>query len=139
MRAIYYSVSAEIMRDRNGYYDALELAQRCDMDVTEWLVWFLKTLRAALIQAIDTTQQTLKKAAFWQHVEDIDISERQRKVINMLWDGFEGKLNTGKWAKINHCSQDTALRDIDDLIKKGVLRKTEEGGRSTNYELIEDL
>ena len=75
----------------------------------------------------------------WQHVEGIDISERQRKVINMLWDGFEGKLNTGKWANISHCSQDTALRDIDDLIKKGVLRKAEEGGRSTNYELIEDL
>lgn len=135
----FYSLSAEIMRNRKGYYDALEQAQRCDMDVTEWLLWFLETLRAALTQAIDTTQRTLKKSAFWQHVEGIDISERQRKVINMLWDGFDGKLNTGKWAKINHCSQDTALRDIDDLIKKGILRKTEEGGRSTNYELIEDL
>ena len=134
----FYSMSAEIMRDRKGYYDALERAQKCDMNVTEWLIWFLETLREALTQAIDTTQRTLKKAAFWQRIDGVNISERQRKVINMLWDGFEGKLNTGKWAKINHCSQDTALRDIDDLMKKGILRKAEEGGRSTNYELIED-
>lgn len=134
----FYSMSAEIMRDRKGYYDALERAQKCDMNVTEWLIWFLETLREALTQAIDTTQRMLKKAAFWQRIDGVNISERQRKVINMLWDEFEGKLNTGKWAKINHCSQDTALRDIDDLMKKGILRKAEEGGRSTNYELIED-
>ncbi|MCQ2313070.1 MAG: Fic family protein [Paludibacteraceae bacterium] len=133
----FYSMSAEIMRNRKGYYDALEQAQKCDMDVTEWLVWFLETLRDALSQAIFTTQQTLAKAAFWQRIDGIAISERQRKIINMLWDGFDGKLNTAKWAKINHCSQDTALRDIDDLIKKGILCKAEEGGRSTNYALIE--
>lgn len=133
----FYSMSAEIMRNRKDYYDALEQAQKADMDVTEWLVWFLTTLREALRAAIATTDRTLQKAAFWERMHDVPVSERQRKVINMLWDGYEGKLNTGKWAKINHCSQDTALRDIDDLIKKGVLRKAEEGGRSTNYELIE--
>lgn len=134
----FYSLSAAIMRDKKGYYDALEQAQKANMDVTEWLVWFLETLREALIEAVTTTDRTLNKTAFWLRMQDVPISERQRKVINMLWDGFDGKLNTGKWAKINHCSQDTALRDIDDLIKKGVLRKTEEGGRSTNYELVED-
>lgn len=134
----FYSMSAEIMHHRNRYYDALERAQKCDMDVTEWLVWFLETLRDALTQAIITTQRTLKKATFWQRMDGIEISERQRKVINLLWDGLDGKLNTGKWAKINHCSQDTALRDIDDLIEKEILRKAAEGGRSTNYELIED-
>lgn len=131
----FYSVSAAIMQNRKGYYDALEQAQKNDMDVTEWLIWFLETLREALKQTIVTTQRTLKKTIFWQHVEGVAISERQRKVINMLWDGFEGKLSTGKWAKINHCSQDTALRDIEDLIEKGILCRTKEGGRSTNYEL----
>jgi len=133
----FYSMSAEIMRNHKDYYDALEQTQKADMDVTEWLVWFLTTLRGALSEAIATTDRTLQKAAFWQRMHDVSVSERQRKVINMLWDGFEGKLNTGKWAKINHCSQDTALRDIDDLISKGILRRTAEGGRSTNYELVE--
>lgn len=134
----FYSMSAEIMRNRKGYYDALEQAQKNNMDVTEWLIWFLETLRETLKHAIATTQRTLKKSVFWQQVEGIAISERQRKVINMLWDGFDGKMNSSKWAKINHCSQDTALRDIEDLIRKGILHRTEEGGRSTNYELIED-
>lgn len=134
----FYSLSAEIFRRRKEYYDALELAQHGDMDVTEWLRWFLTALSASLQTAISTTDRTLEKAAFWHRMEDISISERQRKVLNMLWDGFEGKLNTQKWAKINHCSQDTALRDIQDLIEKNALRKTDEGGRSTNYCLVID-
>lgn len=133
----FYSMSAEIMRNRKDYYDALEQAQKSKMDVTEWLVWFLTTLRQALAEGITTTDRTLRKTAFWQRMQEVAISERQRKVINMLWDGLDGKLSTSKWAKINHCSQDTALRDIEDLIKKGILCRTEEGGRSTNYELIE--
>lgn len=133
----FYSMSAEIMRNRKDYYDALEQAQKSKMDVTEWLVWFLTTLRQALAEGITTTDRTLRKTAFWQRMQEVVISERQRKVINMLWDGLDGKLSTSKWAKINHCSQDTALRDIEDLIKKGILCRTEEGGRSTNYELIE--
>ena len=134
----FYSMSAEIMRSRGDYYAVLERAQKADMDVTDWLVWFLTALRSALLSAMATTTRTLAKAAFWQRMYDVPVSERQRKIINLLWDGLEGKLNTSKWAKMNHCSQDTALRDIDDLIQKGVLRRTEEGGRSTNYELIDD-
>lgn len=132
----FYSMSAEIMRNRKGYYDALEQAQKADMDVTEWLMWFLTTLRQALSEGIEITDRTLRKAAFWQRMHDVAVSERQRKVINMLLDGFEGKLSTSKWARINHCSQDTALRDIEDLMKKNILRRAEEGGRSTNYELV---
>ena len=81
--------------------------------------------------------KVLRKSAFWEQHRDTEINERQRKVINRLWDGFEGKLTTQKYAKINHCSQDTALRDIQSLITKNILRKTDEGGRSTNYELVE--
>lgn len=134
----FYSLSAEIFRRRKEYYDALEQAQHGDMDVTEWLRWFLSALSASLQTAISTTDRTLEKAAFWHRMEGTPISERQRKVLNMLWDGFDGKLNTQKWAKINHCSQDTALRDIQDLIEKNALRKTDEGGRSTNYCLVTD-
>lgn len=132
----FYSLSAEIFRRRKEYYEALEKAQHSNMDVTEWLRWFLTTLSASLQMAISTTDRTLEKAAFWAKMEGTVISERQRKVLNMLWDGFEGKLNTQKWAKINHCSQDTALRDIQDLIAKKALRKADEGGRSTNYCLM---
>lgn len=134
----FYSLSAEIFRRRKEYYDALEQAQHSNMDVTEWLRWFLTTLSASLQTAINTTDRTLEKAAFWAKLEGTPISERQRKVLNMLWDGFEGKLNTQKWAKINSCSQDTALRDIQDLIEKKALRKTDEGGRSTSYCLVMD-
>lgn len=132
----YYSLSAEIFRRRKEYYEVLEHTQHGDSNVTEWIRWFLTALNASLEEAIRTTDRIMEKAAFWQRLEDTPFSERQRKVLNMLWDGFTGKLNTQKWAKINHCSQDTALRDIQDLIAKGVLRKTAEGGRSTNYELL---
>ena len=132
----YYSLSAEIFRRRKEYYEVLEHTQHGDSNVTEWIRWFLTALNASLEEALRTTDRTLEKAAFWQRLEGTPFSERQRKVLNMLWDGFTGKLNTQKWAKINRCSQDTALRDIQDLIAKGVLRKTDEGGRSTNYELL---
>ncbi len=132
----YYSLSAEIFRRRKEYYEELERAQHGNSDVTEWIRWFLTALNASLEEAINTTDRTIRKTAFWQRLADTPLSERQRKVLNRLWDDFTGKLNTQKWAKINHCSQDTALRDIQDLIAKGILRKTDEGGRSTNYELV---
>lgn len=132
----YYSLSAEIFRRRKEYYEVLEHTQHGNSDVTEWIRWFLTALNASLEEAVRTTDRTLEKAAFWQRLEGTPFSERQRKVLNMLWDGFTGRLNTQKWAKINRCSQDTALRDIQNLIAKGVLRKTDEGGRSTNYELL---
>ncbi len=102
-------------------------------DITEWLLWFLSCLKSAMEKSLQKVSRTMKKTKFWDKHFDTPINERQRKIINMLWDGFDGKLNTSKWAKICKCSQDTALRDIHNLIEKGILRQTDEGGRSTNY------
>lgn len=132
----FYSLSAEIMKQRKAYYDALEQTQKGSIDITSWLIWFIQALRNALDSSLQTTDRVLQKASFWSAHKEIELNERQRKIINRLWDGFDGKLTTQKYAKINHCSQDTALRDIQSLIEKGILRKTDEGGRSTNYELI---
>ena len=132
----FYSLSAEIMKQRKAYYDALEQAQKGSPDITAWLLWFIHALRNALDFSTQTTDRVLQKASFWSAHKELELNERQRKIINRLWDGFDGKLTTQKYAKINHCSQDTALRDIQSLIEKGILRKTDEGGRSTNYELI---
>ncbi len=134
----YYSLSSEIENNRNAYYTHLETAQKGDLDITEWISWFLDTLTEALHRAIRKTENVVRKTAFWNRHQTVAINDRQRKVLNLLLDGFNGKLNSSKWYKINHCSQDTATRDIKDLIEKGILRKTEEGGRSTNYELCED-
>ena len=101
------------------------------------LVWFFGCLENAIVRASGIIERTLQKAAYWDEFRDVEINERQRKVVNRLWDGFEGKLTSSKWAKICGCSQDTALRDINDLIAKGMLRNSGEGGRSANYLLPE--
>lgn len=133
----FYSLSSEILNNRKGYYDILERTQKGGLDITEWIVWFVKTLCSAVQNAIDKTEHVMRKTKFWELHSDTTFNERQRKVINLLLDGFEGKLNSSKWYKINHCSQDTASRDIKDLMEKAVLRKTESGGRSTSYELCD--
>ncbi|HRQ57799.1 MAG TPA: Fic family protein [Azoarcus taiwanensis] len=131
----FYSLSAQIQRDRQAYYDILERTQKQSMDVTEWLAWFLDTLHRAVDQAQHTLDAVLAKARFWQHWATTPLNARQLKLLNKLLDGFEGKLTTSKWAAIAKCSPDTALRDINDLLARGMLRKTEAGGRSTGYEL----
>lgn len=131
----FYSVSAQIQRERKAYYDILERTQKRSMDVTEWLLWFLETLHRAVDQAQVTLDAVLAKARFWQHWGSMSLNERQVKLLNKLLDGFDGKLTTSKWAAIAKCSQDTALRDISDLLTRGVLRKADAGGRSTRYEL----
>ncbi len=105
------------------------------MDVTEWLLWFLETLHRAVDQAQATLDTVLVKARFWQHWGSMPLNGRQVKMLNKLLDGFDGKLTTSKWAAIAKCSQDTALRDISDLLTRRVLRKSDGGGRSTSYEL----
>ena len=132
----YYSLSSEILNHRKDYCQYLEQAQKGGLDVTPWIQWFLQTLKLALEAAFEKTEGVLRKSRFWDAHRSVSINERQRKVLNMLFDGFEGKLNSSKWYKINHCSQDTANRDIRDLIAKGILKQTGEGGRSTNYELV---
>lgn len=131
----FYSMSAEIRKQRKAYYDILEKTQKGSINITAWLEWFLDCLEAALLSTEQSIEIVLQKAAFWDKHRLTAMNERQIKVLNLLWDGFDGKLTSSKWSKITKCSPDTALRDIQDLITKNVLRKTNEGGRSTNYEL----
>ena len=133
----FYSMSAEINRNKNAYYEVLERTQKGGLDITEWLLWFFGCLESAITRASATVERTMLKAAYWDRFRGQTVNERQTKVINRLWDGFDGKLTSSKWAKICHCSQDTALRDINDLIAKGMLRPAPGGGRSTNYLLPE--
>lgn len=131
----FYSLSAQVQRERSDYYDTLEMTQKGTMDVTEWLQWFLGCLFRAVQGADVTLSAVLTKARFWQQWSDVPMNERQIKLLNRLLDGFEGKLTTGKWGKIAKCSTDTALRDITTLMNHGVLQKLDAGGRSTSYEL----
>lgn len=131
----FYSLSAQIQRERNDYYDMLERTQQGTLDVTDWLAWFLGCLLRAMQGAEVTLSAVLTKARFWQRWAGTPLNSRQIKLINRLLDGFDGKLTSSKWAVIAKCSADTALRDITDLTSHGVLMKSEAGGRSTSYEL----
>ncbi len=131
----FYSLSAQIQRERRDYYDILERTQKGSLDVTAWLDWFLGTLHRAIDSAQHTVDGVLGKARFWQRWAGTPLNPRQHKLLNRLLDGFEGKLTTSKWAAIAKCSPDTALRDIQELMSLGVLRRAEGGGRSTGYEL----
>ena len=118
-------------------YDILERTQQGPLDVTPWMRWFLGCLDRAFDGAEATLADVLRKARFWEVHAGESFNDRQRKVINRLLDGFEGKLTSSKWAKLNQCSQDTAGRDINDLVKRGILAKDTAGGRSTSYSLRE--
>ncbi len=131
----FYSMSAQIQQERKEYYDLLEKIQKGDLDITPWLSWFLECLSKAIEGSEIDLKKVINKARFWEKCAKITLNERQRKVINQLLDGFEGKLNTSKWAKLTNCSQDSAYRDILDLMAKDILVKNPEGGRSTSYNL----
>ncbi len=132
----FYSMSNQILIERKRYYDVLQKVQHSSSDITEWLEWFLYCLKNAMLATENTAQRILRKANFWKLYEHTPINERQRLMLNKLLDGFDGKLQTSKWAKITKTSTDTSLRDIKDLIEKGILIQTKEGGRSVNYELV---
>ncbi len=132
----FYSMSARIRTERKGYYQVLEKTQKGDLDITEWMVWFLRCLLNALVEAEEILAVVMKKNAFWKDKRGVSMNVRQVKVVNKLLDGFEGKLTTIKWSRISKCSRDTALRDINDLIGKGVLQKGEGGGRNASYDLV---
>jgi len=131
----FYSMSAQIRLERKDYYDVLEATQKGDLDITAWLVWFLETLDRAIEGAEQTLAGVIQKARFWERSKYQPLNERQRKVINRLLDGFEGKMTSSKWAAITKSSPDTALRDINDLISRGFLEREPGGGRSTSYVL----
>jgi len=131
----FYSMSAQIRLERTAYYDILEATQKGDLDVTIWLEWFLGCLDRAIKGAEDTLSGVLRKARFWEIIKHQPLNERQRTVINRLLEGFDGKLTSSKWATLTKSSPDTALRDITDLVKRGILVRDAGGGRSTSYSL----
>lgn len=131
----FYSMSAQIRQERKAYYESLEAAQKGDLDITEWLSWFLACLSRAFDGAEGILAAVLRKARFWEMHAGAPFNDRQRSMLNRLFDGFEGKLTSSKWAKIEKCSSDTALRDITDLMERGLLVKDPGGGRSTSYSL----
>jgi Fic family protein len=133
----FYSMSAQIRHERNDYYEILERTQKGTLDVTPWMEWFLGCLGRAIDGAPTTLASVLKKARFWQTVRDVPLNGRQRLVLNRVLDGFEGKLTTSKWVTIAKCSSDTALRDIVDLVERGVLIRNPGAGRNTSYSLAE--
>ncbi|SRR5579871_5582544 len=131
----FYSMSAQIRNERSAYYDILAKTQKGGLDITCWLTWFLGCLDRAFGSAETTLAAVLRRARFWERYAGAAFNDRQRRVINRLLDGFEGKLTTSKWAILVKTSQDTALRDIDDLLRRGILTKDAAGGRSTSYSL----
>ena len=131
----FYSMSSQIRQERNAYYRTLERTQKGTLDVTPWLEWFLGCFSRAVDNAQNVLESTLRKARFWERHAAHGFNERQRKIVNRLLDGFEGKLTSSKWATMNRCSQDTAYRDILDLVEREILVKDPGGGRSTSYSL----
>lgn len=131
----FYSMSAQIMNERKSYYKVLERTQKGDLDITEWIVWFLGCLKNAIRSSNTVIDKVVKKHQFWIQHAGLISNERQLKILNKLMFNFEGNLTTSKWAKMTGTSQDTALRDITDLVNKGILLKASSGGRSTHYVL----
>jgi Fic family protein len=131
----FYSMSAQIRMQRKEYYEILEETQKGNLDITEWIKWFLNCLVNSLKSTDFLLIRVLCKADCWAKHPELVINERQKKLLNKLLDGFDGKLTSSKWAKINKCSKDTAIRDINDLKDKNILQKEAAGGRSKTYEL----
>ena len=131
------SMSAQIKQEQKDYYDILEATQKSDLDITPWLEWFLDCLDRAFDRAETILASVLKKARFWKKHTGESFNERQRAMIERLLNGFVGKLTSSKWAQLAKCSQDTALRDIDDLLARKVLIKDAARGRSTSYSLAD--
>jgi Fic family protein len=131
----FYSMSAQIRQEREAYYNILEQSQQGTLDITPWMEWFLGCLGRAIDAAQTTLGSILAKARFWEETAGVQISDRQRLILNRLLDGFEGKLTTSKYAQLAKCSHDTALRDILALVERGLLVRNPAGGRSTNYAL----
>ena len=132
----FYSMSAQIEKERNSYYDILEDTQKGTLDITDWLVWFLDCLGRALHSTMDVLEKVNTRSRFWDRHHDTPLNARQKKMVDTLLDDFYGTLNVSKWAKITKSSTDTALRDVRDLMSKGILSQNEDGGRNTSYSII---
>ena len=135
----FYSMSAQIRIERKNYYEFLEKTQKGNLDITAWVTWFLNCLKGALNNSSMLLERILFKAHFWTKHQTIPFNDRQRKLVNKMLDGIEGKMSSSKWSKMAKCSKDSAVRDINELIKLGILKKETAGGRSTNYEINKNL
>ena len=133
----FYSMSSQIRRERDAYYRILERTQKGTSDVTDWMLWFVACLGRAIDAAETNVSAILDRARFWERLAGVPLNDRQRQVLNLLLEDFQGPLTTSRWARLTHCSQDTALRDITDLVEGGVLVRGPGGGRSTSYGLKE--
>lgn len=131
----FYSMSSQIFSERKDYYNKLETAQKSGLDITAWVEWFLGCLNRSIDSSEKNLERVLEKAKFWEFVNQFSMNERQKKVINKLLDNFEGKMTSSKYSKIAKCSKETAIRDIQDMVKKNILKKNESGGRSTSYSI----
>lgn len=134
----FYSMATYILTHRKDYYRKLEQAQRGSSDITGWLDWFLDAVAGSLTHSMKEIEGVIARSAFWHAIDSATLNDRQRKMLHQLHGGFEGKLTASKWAKICKVSPDTALRDINDLIDRGILARSPEGGRSTSYELNDE-
>lgn len=132
----FYSMSSQVRVERKDYYDMLEKTQKGSLDITIWVNWFLNCLDRAITSTDETLGTVMKKARFWEKHSTSPLNDRQRTMLNRLLDGFAGKMTSSKWAKITKTSQDTAGRDINDLVQRGILIKEQGGGRSTSYVLV---
>ena len=132
----FYSMSAQIRAERKAYYEMLEATQKGDLNITAWLLWFIACLDRAFDGAETILASVMRKARFWEALADQPMNERQKKVLNRLLDGFEGKLTNAKWSALTKTSSDTALRDISDLVQRGILKRDAGGGRSTSYSIV---
>jgi Fic family protein len=137
-RRRFYSMSTQIRTERKAYYDRLEDTQKGELNITQWLIWFLQCLDRALAATDTTLAEVMRKAKFWERPAAQDVNDRQRLMLNKMLDGFDGKMNSSKWVKITKVSPDTATRDLQDLVERGLLEKEAAGGRSTSYILIEE-
>ena len=131
----FYNISSEINRDNNHYYDTLERVQRGDGDITEWVVWYLQTLLAALREADATVSTVLNKTFFWMRFASIPLTERQTRTLNLFLDGYEAKITSKNWANLSKCSKDTAIRDIQDLVDKHILKEDVPGAKRPSYSI----
>ena len=135
----FYSMSAQIRIERKNYYELLEKTQKGNLEITNWITWFLECLINALDNSKVLLERILVKAQFWRKYQSTSFNERQRKLVNKMLDGIDGKMTSSKWSKMAKCSKDSAVRDINELIDLGILTKEAAGGRSTNYELVREL
>lgn len=132
----FYNISSQINKDKKHYYDILESTQRGDGDITEWILWYANTLSAALDEAEAVVSTVLNKSFFWQKASSVAMSQRQTDILNMFLDGYEAKITSKTWASLAKCSKDTAIRDIQDLVSKGVLREDIPGAKRPSFSIV---